>query len=91
MDEEIRQKIEEIVGQMKCPKDFECTKNGFERICKARDFGLDKYLECLEDNPQQCKFTLSFGYTYFCLCPLRVFIEKKIRNKTGKDACQETP
>ena len=80
MDEEIRQKIEEIIGQMQCPKDFKCAKNGFERLCKARDFGLDGYLECLEDNPTQCKFALSFGQTYFCLCPLRVFIAKK----TGK-------
>ena len=56
VDEDIRQKIEEILGQMKCPKRFKCAENGLDQLCQARDVGLDKYLECLEDNPTQCKF-----------------------------------
>jgi hypothetical protein len=79
MDEETRQEIEGMIGQMKCPKDFGCSKNGFERLCKARDFGLDKYLECLEDDPLQCKFAFAFGYGHLCQCPLRVFMAKKLR------------
>ena len=79
MDEEIRQKIEEIMRQMECPKDFKCVKTGFQQLCKARDTYLDNYLECLDDNFKQCKFSLPFGRSYFCRCLLRVFIAKKLK------------
>lgn len=78
MEEDIKKEIEEIIGGMKCPKDFKCYKSGFENLCKAKDFGIKSYLECLEKNPQYCKFSLSFGYSYICQYPLRVYIVKKI-------------
>jgi hypothetical protein len=86
MDEAIRQKIEEMIGHMQCPKDFNCAKNGLTGLCKARDFGLYSYLECLEDSPSQCTFALPFGNTYFCECPLRVYIEKKLKKSGEMDA-----
>ena len=79
MKEEDKKKIEEIMWGMKCPKDFQCAKSGFENLCKAKDFGLDNYLECLEENPRACLFALPFGYGYFCQCPLRVFLSKKLK------------
>jgi len=79
MDEDIRQKIEEMIGHMKCPKNFNCTKNGFTDLCRAKDFGLDNYLECLEDSPPPCTFALPFGEAHFCQCPLRVYIAKKLK------------
>ena len=79
MDEEIQQKIEKIMSQMECSKGFKCKEAGFKQLCKARNTNLDKYLECLDDNPKLCKFSLSFGYSYFCDCPLRIFIKKELR------------
>ena len=79
MEDEIRKKIEEIMGGMKCPKDFECAKGGFERLCQAKDFGLEQFLECLEDNPLQCPFAVPFGFDLFCQCPLRVYLAKKLK------------
>jgi hypothetical protein len=78
MTEEIRKKIEELMAGMQCPADFECAASGFEHLCKARDFGLDSFLECLEDSPSKCAFALSFGSTYFCQCPLRVYLSKAL-------------
>jgi len=79
MKEEDRKKIEEIVDGMQCPKDFICVESGFERMCQAKDFGLESYLECLDDNPQGCPFSLSFGEGHFCQCPLRVYLSKKLK------------
>ena len=79
MKEEDKKKIEEIMQGIKCEKNFKCADSGFEILCKAKDFGLDSYLECLESNPQDCKFALPFGYGYFCQCPLRVYLSKKLR------------
>ena len=77
MNEEEKKKIEEILEGLKCPKDFRCAQSGFERLCKARDIGLKSLLDCLEENPATCKFALSFGYGYFCQCPIRVYLAKK--------------
>ena len=78
MKEEHRKIIEEFSGQMKCPKDFKCAESGFENLCKARDFGLDGYLECLEDNPSRCLFALRFGNIHYCKCSLRVYLAKEL-------------
>ena len=78
MDDEIRRKIEEIIGQMECSKDFKCTRKESEQLCNAGKMGVDGLLYCLEDNPMLCKFALPFGFTYVCRCPLRGIIARKI-------------
>ncbi len=77
-NEKHKRQIERIINEKKCPKDFECYKSGFENLCKAKDIGLRGFVECLEKNPRACKFSLSFGYSYFCQCPLRIYIVKEL-------------
>ena len=79
MREEDRKIIEEIMDGMRCPKEFQCVESGFERMCKAKDFGLESYLECLDEHPNVCLFSLSFGEGHFCQCPLRVYLSKKLK------------
>jgi hypothetical protein len=78
MNDQEKKKIAEIVGNMECPKMFKCAESGFKNLCKAKDIGLEKYLECLEENPSKCLFALPFGYNHFCQCPLRVYLLKKM-------------
>ena len=78
MDDLIRRKIEEIMARMECPKGFTCVHNEFERLCKARDIGLDGFLHCLESHPELCKVSLPFSFMHLCHCTLRLFIAKKI-------------
>ena len=79
MDEDQKREIEEIINQFKCPKDFKCYKSHFEALCKAKDIGLETFLECMEVHPQKCPFSVAFGYSHFCKCPLRVYIAKKLK------------
>lgn len=79
MEEHVRKRIEEIIGQMQCAKDFTCAESGFENLCKAKDLGLETFLECMEDDPLHCLFSMSFAHGYFCACPLRVYIAKKLK------------
>jgi len=91
MEEEARKKIEELMAGMQCPKNFKCEELGFERLCKARDFGLESYLDCIEENPRDCPFALPFGYGHLCKCPLRVYLAKKLKKySSDKDAEQVT-
>ncbi|MHC4195852.1 MAG: hypothetical protein ACYSYU_06770 [Planctomycetota bacterium] len=79
MDEKDKKAIEEILGRMQCPKNFKCAESNFEVLCKAKDIGMESHLECLEPNRPRCKFSLPFGYSYFCTCPLRVYLSKKLK------------
>ena len=65
MEQDYDKEIKEIMGGMKCPYDFKCYKSGFDNLCKAKDIGIESFLECLEENPQECHFSLSFGYTFY--------------------------
>ncbi len=70
--------IEQIISNMQCPKDFECHKFEFEKVSPTRDLGVETFVECLSDNPTPCTFSLTFGNKFFCKCPLRVYIKKKL-------------
>ena len=81
MKEEDREKIDEILGGMRCPKDFKCVDSGFEDLCKARDFGSDEQLLCLEDEAALCAFAVECDWgirVRFCRCPLRVYLGKHL-------------
>ena len=78
MDEEQEKRIEEIMAGMECDKDFECYESGFENICKAGDWGMPHYVECMENESPMCKFKVPFGDGVFCSCPLRVYVAKEL-------------
>ena len=79
MKEKDKKIIKDIIDGMHCPKDFLCAESGFEKLCKAKDVGLENHLLCLVKNQvYPCKFILRFDNTNFCHCPLRVYIAKKI-------------
>lgn len=78
MEEALKKEIEEIICHLKCSKDFKCYKSGFDALCKAKDIGVESYLVCLDEQPEDCPFSLSFGYGHLCKCPLRVYIAKRL-------------
>lgn len=79
LTQEQRQEMEKIASELNCSKDFVCYKSGLEKLCKARDFGMERYIDCLEENPEECEFSLPFGEGYFCRCVLRVYIAKNLQ------------
>ena len=78
MIQEHRQEIETIASGLNCSKDFICYKSGFEKLCKARDFGMEEYIDCLEGKPEECEFSLPFGEGHLCKCALRIYIAKNL-------------
>jgi hypothetical protein len=73
-----KKELEEIVGQMQCPKDCKCCESGLEALCKARDVGAESFLECMEEHSERCPFSVSLGVESLCQCPLRVYICRKL-------------
>ena len=78
MNQDLKKEIRNLIGNLECLLDFECLKSGVEKACKAKDVGLKEYLECLEDDASHCSFLVSYGSVYFCSCPLRVHVCKKL-------------
>jgi hypothetical protein len=69
-------RIEAMPG-MELLKDCECYKPRLGFTCKAKDVGLDSYVECMETYSCTCPFSVSYAHSYFCKSPARVYIAKK--------------
>ena len=83
MEQEDLKKIEKVMEHFKCPVDFKCIKGGLKNLCKVADIGLDDVVECVEigksDCANECSFRISYGHSYYCAWPLRVYISKTLR------------
>jgi hypothetical protein len=66
--------IKGIMSGMQCPRDFECYKSGFENLSKVGIIGDGEFVDCLEKKADTCELCFSFGYGYFCNCPVRRYI-----------------
>jgi hypothetical protein len=71
--------LREIKKSIHCSKKFICLKSELTTICKAEDVGLKYNVKCLEEQPQQCEFVVPFGGEFFCKCPVRIYIAKKLK------------
>jgi hypothetical protein len=79
MEKALIEKIEAVMPGLKQLEDCKCYKAGFGFTCKAKDVGLDSYIECLEKDSCRCPFSLSYGRSYYCSCPARVHIAKHLK------------
>lgn len=78
MEQAVKKEIEEIIGNLNCPKDFKCYISGFKDLCKAKAVRGENHLLCLEEEPTSCTFSVLVGNTYYCQCPLRMYITLKL-------------
>jgi len=79
MEKSLREKIKKIIDDIECPRDFECYKSGFEYLSEIKDIGLNSFLECVDKKANGCVFSVSFGESIFCRCPLRLYIAKELK------------
>lgn len=70
--------MEQIIGSMKCAKDFECFKSGFQKLCKVKNIGEGKVIECSPENRSPCEYKFSFMAKTFCKCELRYYIARNL-------------
>lgn len=70
--------ILKIAGSMKCSKGFVCYKSNFNQLCKVRNIGEGKVIECSPVNQGPCVYRFSFMGKIFCKCPLRYYIARNL-------------
>jgi hypothetical protein len=61
-------------------KDGTCHKQRIESFCKARDVGMETFVECLEEDPYECPYSMLLDSVHYCKHPLRIHIAKKVKN-----------
>lgn len=74
--QEQKQQTVKIVNYL---KNFVSYKSGSEKLCKARYFGIDEYIDCLDENAKKCEFSEPYGEGYLCKCILRIYIAKYLK------------
>lgn len=74
-------KLEQIIGELKCPKDFYCFKSGNNGLDNKIDSGMKSFLVCLEEKLQGCTFSLSSEKHSLCKCPLRDYISSELYDR----------
>jgi hypothetical protein len=74
-----RKELQGIIKDLSCSKDFRCYKSGFQELCKARDVGMQTFVACLEKHPDDCPFSFSLYGAPYCRCPIRVYVNKKLK------------
>ena len=85
MDNKAEEQIKQITDNMQCPNDFVCVKSNYETLCKAKNIGMRDFLQCEDQDSAVCKFSLPFGNSYFCKCPMRYFIARNPKTKAGTE------
>ena len=75
MDQELEQEMEELLQGH--PKNCKCYEPGIGVRCKAKDIGIEWFVQCLDEEPYECAFSVSYARAHYCRCPLRVYIAKK--------------
>ena len=79
MKDKDKKKIEEMMREIQCQKNFKCAKSGFEHLCEAKDIGMKDFLECHEENPLDCSFAMMSGKSHYCTCRIRIHIAKRLK------------
>ena len=64
---------------MKCSKGFICCTSGFEDLCKVKNVGEGKIVECSPENQGPCTYRFTFTGKIFCKCPLRHYIARILK------------
>ena len=70
--------IKQIIGELKCPKDFYCIKSANNSVGNRHERDMESFLVCSEGRLQGCTFLLSSENHCFCKCPLRDYISNEL-------------
>jgi hypothetical protein len=73
-----RESVERILDGKRCPKGVRCADSSLEQLCRAKDIGLDRFLECLETE-EGCTFSFRMWRSpLLCRCPVRMHLYRRL-------------
>jgi hypothetical protein len=79
LEQKHKQKIEELMEELECPRDFVCYKQHPEHILKAQVYSDHMFgLPCSQKGDLYREFLFSYGHSRYCQCPTVFHIAKKL-------------
>jgi len=72
MNEKMRGRIQQLIGEFQCPHDFSCTED--EDFRKGVEAGAFDHLRCFSLDVQDCPFEVPLQVGPNCSCPLRLYL-----------------
>ena len=73
-----REAVEKVLHGLRCPRGLRCVDSSLEHLCRARDIGLERFLECLETE-EDCTFSSRMGRSpLLCRCPVRMHLYRQL-------------
>ena len=79
MNDQFDKRLETLRRITGCTKDFKCLDDP-AYCCKAKKLIMSDFLECKEENPEECKFAVRYGMIYFCKCPIKNMLHEHERS-----------
>ena len=77
--EENRREIERVIAEtVLCKRDLACYNSNFQDVAKGTVINGGQAVECLEKGAKTCNYSIPFGLSYFCNCPMRQYIAQKL-------------
>ena len=76
MNDEQSAQFFELLDGVACGHGHRCAHDDLADVCRARDLGLENYVDCLSESPRDCEYSLSLGHGHLCRCPARIFLAK---------------
>ena len=73
--------LDKLKKSTNCKKSFCCLVSQ-KCLCKAKDIGVNGYMECLEQDPHECNFAIPFGLAYLCECSIRHYWKETHRHRS---------
>jgi hypothetical protein len=71
--------IETIMAETSCPKDFECYRLKFEKLCPVRQLAGTNLIECQSGRGQECPMSTVYGQKKLvCGCKLRNYVAAEL-------------
>ena len=77
LSNEQKEKLKEITTDANRPFELECLDDDFGSVSDINQMGDTDLFECRDEKAKGCKFAMSFGYSHFCKCPVRLQLKKE--------------
>ena len=76
-EENNEKQIHAIMDEIDCSHDFQCYKKGIDNFLNFKRIIAKDIIECCLKNSSICPYSMPFGYSHFCNCPLLNYLHKK--------------
>ncbi len=74
--------LNKLKEKINCSKKYRCINDSIKDPCEAKYHAVSNLMKCPDIQSKFCEFSIPFGATYACKCPLRKLIAMNFKKIT---------